>query len=453
MSLENEAGDPTPADGADASPREGFTLRRRLDRWPARPSRQSKPRRRFAPLEAGRSVRRHWQAERRTIRVGAVAHGISALTGLGAGVMLAAMASTLEELPGLLILVPASIGLRGNIFGAFGSRLGTSLALGTFELRLRRGAVLRDELVAVAVLTLATSAVLAVLARLFAAIYGGPTISVWAFAVMSVLGAVVSSLVVAAVTITVAWAASRFDWDLDAIAAPLVTLAGDLVGIPALALVSPLALRGATTRWLGVVLLAGAAGVSIWGLARLRGRPRRILVESLPVLSVVSLASLASGTVLQGNAETLLAFGVFLIVLPSFLEACGGFGGMFASRLSSRIHLGAVNPRLLPEPAVFVDSTLVYLFAAFIFPAMAAGAGGLAALTSQSSPGLPTVFMVVIAAGAMATTLTLAVAYYAALSTVRFGLDPDNHAVPLVTSSMDLIGTLSLAGALIVLVR
>ena len=41
-----------------------------------------------------------------------------------AGLTLGAITGTLEDLPGLLVLVPAAIGMRGNIFGALGSRLG-----------------------------------------------------------------------------------------------------------------------------------------------------------------------------------------------------------------------------------------------------------------------------------------------------------------------------------------
>ena len=37
-----------------------------------------------------------------------------------------------------------------------------------------------------------------------------------------------------------------------------------------------------------------------------------------------------------------------------------------------------------------------------------------------------------------------AIAYYGAVATYRFGLDPDNHGIPLLTSLMDLAGTLCL---------
>ena len=43
------------------------------------------------------------------------------------------------------------------------------------------------------------------------------------------------------------------------------------------------------------------------------------------------------------------------------------------------------------------------------------------------------------------------VSYYVAVGTTRFGLDPDNHAVPLITSVMDLAGVLTFLFVLSVL--
>jgi mgtE-like transporter len=51
--------------------------------------------------------------------------------------------------------------------------------------------------------------------------------------------------------------------------------------------------------------------------------------------------------------------------------------------------------------------------------------------------------------GALATAMAIAVAYYGAIGAHRFGLDPDNHGIPLVTSSMDLVGAMSLILAIV----
>ena len=48
-------------------------------------------------------------------------------TSLLAGALLGSIIATFEDLPGLLVMVPAAIGLRGNIFGALGNRVSTAL--------------------------------------------------------------------------------------------------------------------------------------------------------------------------------------------------------------------------------------------------------------------------------------------------------------------------------------
>ena len=76
-----------------------------------------------------------------TVRQGFVAVLLASVGNLLAGLTLGAITHTLEALPGLLVLVPAAIGMRGNIFGALGSRLGTSIHTGTFRLSARPGTI------------------------------------------------------------------------------------------------------------------------------------------------------------------------------------------------------------------------------------------------------------------------------------------------------------------------
>src|SRR6266704_4892547 len=84
---------------------------------------------------------------------------------LVAGLTLGSITGTLESLPGLLVLVPAAIGMRGNVFGALGSRLGTAIHTGTFQLSRRRDTVVGQNLAAAIALSLSISFVLALLAK------------------------------------------------------------------------------------------------------------------------------------------------------------------------------------------------------------------------------------------------------------------------------------------------
>jgi mgtE-like transporter len=52
-------------------------------------------------------------------------------------------------------------------------------------------------------------------------------------------------------------------------------------------------------------------------------------------------------------------------------------------------------------------------------------------------------------AGVIATTFAVLVCFYGAVAAHRLGLDPDNHGIPIVTSSMDLVGAISLILAIV----
>ena len=64
------------------------------------------------------------------IKEGLIALLICAAGDLIAGIILGRMTFFLESFPGLLVVIPGAIGMRGNIFGSFASRLSTSLHIG-----------------------------------------------------------------------------------------------------------------------------------------------------------------------------------------------------------------------------------------------------------------------------------------------------------------------------------
>src|SRR5690242_2978141 len=120
------------------------------------------------------------------VRAGFVALLLSSGGDLLAGLTLGSITGTLDSLPGLLVLVPAAIGMRGNVFGALGSRLGTSVHAGTFRLSRRLDTLVGQNLAASISLSLSISLVLAVLAKAISVGFGlDHTISIADFVVIS----------------------------------------------------------------------------------------------------------------------------------------------------------------------------------------------------------------------------------------------------------------------------
>lgn len=382
-------------------------------------------------------------------RQGLAALAVSSFGDLIAGATLGALTGTLDRLPGLLVLVPAAIGMRGNIFGALGSRLGTAIHAGTFSLTRRRNTVVGQNVLAATLLTLVLSLALAFLAKTVATAFGLETISIADFVVVSLLGGVLSSIFVLALTLAIAAQSERRGWDMDNVAAPLITAAGDMVTLPALVVAALLVDRPGVTPPVAAVAAALAAAGVVAAWRTKQPLLRRIVIESLPVLLVAGLVDVVAGLTIEKRLESFLAFPALLVLIPPFLEDTGALGGIVASRLGTKLHLGTIEPRAWPARLARDDMVLAFVFAVPTFVFVALSADLVALIFGLASPGALTMVGVALLGGMASTVVAVLVAYYGSVAAYRLGLDPDNHGIPLITSSMDLVGAISLILALL----
>lgn len=400
-------------------------------------------------LRGFRRILAHWRAERRTITQGFVGMATASVGSLVAGIVLGSITHTLEALPGLLVLVPAAVSLQGSIFGALGSRMGTAIHAGLYSPTLERRGVLGQNVYSVAVLTLAGSVLLSALAKAIAEAFGVDSISVVDFLVIGVVGALLASVVVLLFTLALARRAYRRGWDLDSVGAPLITAVGDMATIPCLFAATFLVGIRWVTPAVATAVVLGAVALTVRSLLVDLPLAKRIIRESVLILVVMGGVDLLAGLVAESRLERFLAFPALLVLLPPFLESAGALGGILTSRLSSKLHMGLLSPRRRPEAAAWLDATIVFLFAAFMFSLRGAIAEVAAQVMGLASPGLFTMLGVSFTAGMLATLLAVVVAYYTAIATFRLGLDPDNHGIPIVSSTMDLLGVIAFVIGLI----
>src|SRR5829696_8505943 len=258
-----------------------------------------------------------------------VALGLNSTTSLAAGAMLGSITATFAKLPGLLVLVPAAIGLRGNIFGTFGNRISTTIHAGTFRMSTRPETVL-GKAVAVALGLSGTTSILTL-------------------AVISVIGGVLASVVVLAATLGLSAGAVRYGWDLDNVNAPLVSTLGDVITLPALWVATFAAGLGLVTSSLGVAVVAAAVLALVVSLRSRLEELRRIVQESLPVLVVAGTVSAMAGIVLEGRFSSFDRYPALLVLVPAHLSSAGALGGILSGRLSSKLVLGIVPSRATPS--------------------------------------------------------------------------------------------------------
>lgn len=406
--------------------------------------------RRRARLPLVRTVLQHWVTERRTLRQGIIALSIGVTITLAAGIVLGAMDDLLAELPGLLVLAPAAIGMRGAIFGALGARLGTGMLTGQLQTGWSRQSFLGQNVEAAGALSVLTAVVLAAVATGFATVLGLPVISFTDLVVVSVVGAVLSSLGVLGVVIVLSRTAQRQQWDMDAIGTPIISATADITTLPALVVGTLLVQRGLFSDVLGWIFVAVGVAALVLGLRAPGELARRVVAESLPILGYTALMGVLAGTVLEARKATLISSAALLVMVPPFIASSGAIGGILSARLSSQLHLGLVTPKAVPDRPVWLESTLTLLFAVMGFGAVGVLTWAAAALLGYPSPGIGPLLGTAMVAGGLAITVIVAVAYYAATASFRFGLDPDNIGIPLVTSTMDFTGILCLVAGITV---
>ncbi|WP_292517687.1 magnesium transporter [Methanoculleus sp.] len=382
------------------------------------------------------------------------------LTGLGAlllsaavlsiaGIYLGSVREVLGLIPGLMVLLPSIIHTRGSIAGVFASRLSSSMHLGEFSIEFAEGSVLGDNIRASFVVTILIAFVLGIFAYAASLLFGYPVVGVTDLVLISVTSGVIAGVVVMGITLVVALASYRYGLDLDMIAAPTVTTSGDIVTLPILVLSATFIML--LSPWVRLVAGAVAVAVAVATLLYTRNRQEgigAIVRENLFLLIPLSALGTLAGLTYSLNLDRLVAFAVFLVLIPPFTGGLGSIGGILGSRLSTEMHTGELNPSFLPERGVVHHFIISYLYTLILLPLLALIAHGAAVLMGLNSPGLGMLVTISLAAGLVVMTLVNGVAYVTASLSFRYGLDPDNFGIPVITSLIDLIGAATLVAAI-----
>ena len=366
---------------------------------------------------------------------------LSTFAGFVAGLTLARITGTLEALPGLLVLIPAAVGMKGTIFGAVGGRLGTADAAGLLEPTLRRGGVLHRN-VYVAVVTTCSSALwLAVLAKIASGAFGTPSISLWRLATISIVGGAIGAVFILFFTLALSSFAYRRSWDLDSVATPMVTALGDATTLPGLFLATFLLRVEAVAIVAGVVAIGIALYSAVRSYTVADEAIRRIVTEMTATILLTPVLDIVAGSLLRARQDRLVAVPVMLALIPPFVSQAGALGGIFASRISSKLQIGVIGPRGRPEAPAMIDASRVCVLAIAVFTLIGVVAYGLGVGAGlEGMPSFATILGGVLLSGMVLTPVTIGVSYYLAIATFRFRLDPDNQTVPIITSVMDLAG-------------
>lgn len=160
---------------------------------------------------------------------------VSAVGGLFAGLVLGGMRNELRTVSGLLVLIPALLATRGNVYGAMGAKLSTGLHQGLVEPKPiptdRRGytAVTAAMLNGVFISIFAAAVAYGVLVAL-----ARPAASLLSLAGIALVAGLLSGIALTVIVVGVVFAGYRRGLNPDTLVGPVVTTTGDVFGMAAL---------------------------------------------------------------------------------------------------------------------------------------------------------------------------------------------------------------------------
>ncbi|XP_077489091.1 solute carrier family 41 member 1-like isoform X1 [Amblyomma americanum] len=390
------------------------------------------------------------------------------LAGLGmvaAGLLLDAVQAwpAFVEASELFILVPALLGLKGNLEMTLASRLATQANLGKAE-------SLRD-IVGLAVGNMALLQCQSVVVGTLAALYAVVTsvalsnhVTLRAALLVlasSVATASAASLVLGGVMISVVLVARPLRINPDNVAIPIAAALGDLTTLGLLAVISAALFDLAESRWVSLgLVLALFVLLPAWTYVAYRTENTRGVLSYgwLPIVSAMLISSFA-GNILDFAVRRYHSMAAFQ---PLMNGVGGNLAAVQASRLSTLMHQERSISQ--PEHSSLQASTPIsgsalnlaadnaeahergsWLLVALVVPGHLIFMT-LISLLKNGSVKLSALFVLFYNVAAI---LQVAVLLLATRRIVRFlwhrGMDPDSTAIPYVTALGDVLGTSFLA--------
>jgi mgtE-like transporter len=153
-----------------------------------------------------------------------------AIIGLFTGGFLGGVLAETSVAPGILILVPGMLGLRGNISSALGARLCSGLHLGYISTKHFSGGLKTNIEISIT-LSIFLSLVLSVFAWLACSHLGGPCMGLWNFVLISLMTGFLSGVILSFTTSGIAIISYRKGLDPDNITLPAGASIGDVITI------------------------------------------------------------------------------------------------------------------------------------------------------------------------------------------------------------------------------
>jgi len=155
---------------------------------------------------------------------------IAIIGGVVAGLIFSGMTNELQLIPGLIVIAPAVLGMRGNVSCTLGSRLGSAIHMGLIT-RIDTNPELINNVSGSLLLGFILSIVLGILGHYVTLALGLESAGALVLILIAVIAGFTSGIILSVVAVLLALGMFRFGFDPDNVVTPAIATIGDIVSM------------------------------------------------------------------------------------------------------------------------------------------------------------------------------------------------------------------------------
>jgi mgtE-like transporter len=156
---------------------------------------------------------------------------IATVGGVFAGIIFSGMTEELKMIPGLIVIYPGVLGLRGNISSTLGSRLGSAIHMGLITGFDRNNPELTNNISGSLLLSFITAILLGVLGHFVTLALGFQSAGAFKLILICAISAMTSGVILSFVAVLLAIGMFRFGFDPDNVVTPSIATIGDIISM------------------------------------------------------------------------------------------------------------------------------------------------------------------------------------------------------------------------------
>ncbi|WP_457742651.1 magnesium transporter [Thermococcus sp.] len=334
--------------------------------------------------------------------------------------------------PILVFIMPGLMDLRGNIFSALASRFTTKLNLGLIE------SISDPEVTTQIVMAILSSKIPLIVLWVVGLFLVHNLVQDVIVLLMVIASAIFIGVILGYGTAAITIIPFKKGYDPDLIAAPLISSLADLITMPTMVYFALLYLHHPGSFY---VLAFTMLGVLLWLAfrAKFKHEHKRAFGELATVIGAMALIETVTGGLLVTYEKIINAVIIVSVMWPSVNDSMGNFGSIIAAKVSTKIHLEGVEAVKSRETLYDFVSLLIlapilgYLTNLISMWVVIHYIHRPAKILWQFILGFPLVILVAMLIGLIVAILA-----------DKYNWDPDNVAIPVVTTLSDVIGTMFL---------